>query len=223
MNATAQVKKRQTTERFASCVRLRLKNLRFDVVTPDNDPKGLIPEFLSLRKRIFVDNMGWDVPHEEGREAEQYDHKFSTYIIANGSRHSGVVGGARLLNTGRPNPINEYSYMIRDAYLRRLPGLPHTICSEAPPVRNDIWEMSRLAALGNLELGSKILAAADLWLSSQGAEKCLFLGSPAFMRMAKKRGYAVTSLGPVQKNEDGRFIAFSTDILSDALQRRSLQ
>ncbi|KJS43081.1 MAG: hypothetical protein VR71_11460 [Roseovarius sp. BRH_c41] len=104
--------------------------------------------------------------------------------------------------------------MIRDAYLQRLPGLPSKICDTDPSVDPKVWELTRLVTYPGIQLSERILQATDQFLASVGAEKCLFLGSPGFMRMASRMGYATRQLGTIQHNQDGRFLAFSTNVLT---------
>ena len=32
-------------------------------------------DFLALRKKVFVDDLGWDVPHDDTLEMDQYDNR----------------------------------------------------------------------------------------------------------------------------------------------------
>lgn len=193
-------------------VRRRLPYTVVKTVRPHNDPKGLIDEFHHLRKRIFVEDMGWQVPVDDDFEIEQYDCAETVYLIAHDTKFGGVLGGARLLNTSHTSADGSTSYMIRDAYLGRLPGIPATICSKAPPRGDDVWELTRIISFGQTNLGPKILQVANEFLADQAARTCLFLGSPAFMRMARSMGFRARALGPIHNNEDGRFLAFSCDV-----------
>lgn len=220
MNTKAYKRNKRSTSCAMQLVKRRLPHVEVVVLTAEQDTKGFIPDFLSLRKRVFVDDMGWDIPHGAEFEAEQYDRADSVYVIAHDARFGGVMGGARLLNTARSKETGKFSYMIRDAYLGMLPGIPSMICTNSPPIDEGIWEMTRLVSFGSTQIGAKILQTSDQFLSTQRADKCLFLGSPAFMRMARSMGYTTHALGPIQQNEDGRFLAFSTDVLTDSFGTR---
>ncbi|MCX7643731.1 MAG: hypothetical protein N2Z62_00350 [Rhodobacteraceae bacterium] len=173
---------------------------------------ALVTRFLALRKTVFVDRLNWDLYHRSEMEFEQYDHFGAVYVIA----HCGdeVVGGARLIRTdwrfGSGRMV--YSYMIRDAFLENLPGLPSDICAAEPPVDPDVWELTRLTATrpGVAEL---ILSAVNVWLKDNEAKRCLFLGPPAFMRMAQRMGFQPEPMGGVTGNHDGRFLAFSCAVV----------
>lgn len=180
---------------------------------PEGLPRWhLVRDFLILRRQVFIDGLGWDLQSSESMEWEQYDCPDSVYVIAH--RGDEVIGGARLLRTDREVGIGRlrYSYMIRDAWLGHLPGLPSDICESEPPVARTTWELTRLAARSG-QLGAAILSAANAFLKEEGADTCLFLGFPAFMRMARSMGYAPRPLGRMSGNGDGRFLAFSCTVV----------
>jgi acyl homoserine lactone synthase len=124
------------------------------------------------------------------------------------------VGGARLIRTdwrfGSGKMV--YSYMIRDAYLEHLPGLPADVCADEPPVDPETWELTRLTAIVP-GVAEQILTAANEFLKGIDAKRCLFLGPPAFMRMARGMGYAPKPMGRITGNQDGRFLAFSCAVV----------
>lgn len=165
----------------------------------------LVVDFMHMRKQVFVDDLDWQLHHDNDLEFEQYDDPATAYIVAH--ENAQVLGGARLVRTDRRFGI--YSYMIRDAHLKNLPGLPEDLCEDEPPVSQSIWELTRFMSLNNLRVGEAILRNADRWLKEQGANTCLFLGPPAFMRMAKRMGYCPRPMGKIVGNRDGRFLAFS--------------
>lgn len=174
----------------------------------------LVEAFMRFRKRVFVDRMEWQLVHAEGIEFEQYDSFKTTYIIA----HQGneVLGGARLKRTDSTfgSGILVYSYMIRDAHLGLLPNMPCQLCTTNPPVDSNIWELTRFVAAEKPHgVAEAILRKANAFLFEQQAQSCLFLGPPAFLRMAKRLGWSAEPLGPVVGNDDGRFLAFSCAVL----------
>lgn len=177
---------------------------RFDLVT----------SFLRLRKQIFVDRMAWPLHHAEGIEFEQYDTFDTAYVIAH--REGEVLGGARLKRTDKCHGSGTvvYSYMIRDAHLGLLPGMPQNLCDAIPPVDSHAWELTRFAARPIAGLADRILEAANAYLFTVDATQCLFLGPPAFLRMALKLGWKPQPMGAIVGNQDGRFLAFSCEVLS---------
>lgn len=191
------------------------------VTLPSDVPKyDLVASFLKIRKQVFVDQKGWALFHADGIEFEQYDTFDTTYVLA----HEGgrVLGGARLRRTDRwagAGSVN-YSYMIRDACLGLLPGMPTNLCHCVPPMNEKTWELTRLVALPGSGVVERILQAANAYLSAMGAERCLFLGSPAFLRIASRLGWSPRALGDVVGNIDGRFVAFDCDVLGNSVSER---
>jgi len=183
------------------------------VYLPDGAVKwNLVVEFLKLRKEVFIHNLEWPLFHADEMEFEQYDSPRTHYIIC----HAGdkILGGARLLRTDWQHSQGkvEYSYMIRDAYNGLLPGLSAKICNSAPPVDSGVWEMTRFVSRDGEMVGEEIIKAGIKYLISIKAKKCLFLSSPAFMRVGRRMGYDAVALGPIIKNNDGKFLAFSCEL-----------
>ncbi len=96
-------------------------------------------EYLRLRKLCFVDLLGWDIPHNDDVEMDQYDNPCSHYSLA---IHRGrVVGGARVMPTTAT--WGSHTYMLRDALRGRLEDIPsHMMASDI--ATSDVWECTRL-------------------------------------------------------------------------------
>ncbi|MGR3199743.1 MAG: acyl-homoserine-lactone synthase, partial [Paracoccus sp. (in: a-proteobacteria)] len=188
----------------ASDLKVEVINLPHDMARFD-----LVASFLRLRKQIFVDRMAWPLHHAEGIEFEQYDTFDTAYVIAH--QDGRAVGGARLKRTdcsfGGGKVV--YSYMIRDAHLGLLPGMPTNLCHEEPPVDAQAWELTRFAALPIPGLAERILDVSNDYLHRVGATDCLFLGPPAFLRMATRLGWTPRPMGDLVSNDDGKFLAFA--------------
>jgi acyl homoserine lactone synthase len=173
----------------------------------------LVRSFLQLRKAVFIDEMEWPLYQYDEIEFEQYDTFQAVYVVAHeGAR---VLGGARLIRTDWSLGTGKvrYSYMIRDACNGLLPDMPKALCFEPPPTDPKIWELTRLATIPGTGVARDLLHATNRFLRQEGATRCLFLGPPAFLRMAKSMGYLPSKLGPTVKNDDGSFLAFSCDVM----------
>ena len=57
-------------------------------------------EYLRLRKSFFVDALGWDIPHNDDVEMDQYDNPCAHYSLV--LRRGKVVGGAARCRRPRP-------------------------------------------------------------------------------------------------------------------------
>lgn len=169
----------------------------------------LVTAYLRFRKEVFLDGKNWDLNHYDGLEYEQYDTFDTVYAVAH--RNHQVLGGGRLRRTDRTNGSGSYaySYMIRDAWRGILPALPAEMCEEEPPVDETVWELTRFATTRDPRIAIRLIKEINRFLAQRGASACLFLGPPAFMRMAKSMGWDPRPLGPVTGNQDGRFVAIS--------------
>lgn len=179
----------------------------------------LVRAFLQLRKAVFIDRMDWPLYQYDAIEFERYDTFNAVYLIA----HEGAqaLGGARLIRTDQVIGTGriKYSCMIRDAYNGLLPGMPTEICFEKPPTDPKIWELTRLATLPGADVARDLLHATNRFLIREHAERCLFLGPPSFLRMAKGMGYMPSRMGPTVRNDDGAFLAFSCNVIDFPVHR----
>lgn len=65
---------------------------------------ALMHDMFTDRKRVFVDWLGWDVPHANGEERDGYDDALAEYVIL---QHEGRhLGSVRLLRTDRPHLLS---------------------------------------------------------------------------------------------------------------------
>ncbi|AGT10612.1 acyl-homoserine-lactone synthase [Paracoccus aminophilus] len=176
----------------------------------------LVGLYMTLRKEVFIAQKEWSLWQAEDMEFEQYDTFDTVYVIAH--RDGAVLGGGRLRRadqlTGTGSII--YSYMIRDAVLGMLPGLPTELCFEEPPTDKATWELTRFVSIGGAGVAALMLRAINDFLFSEGGKSCLCLGTPAFLRMARRVGWAVQAVGPVCGNKDGRFLVFDCPIMDPA-------
>lgn len=173
----------------------------------------LVRGFLTLRKEVFIDDMEWPLHQFSDLEFEQYDTFNAVYIIAH--EDGEVIAGARMLptNTRIGTGRLQYTYMIKDAYEGHLDGMPSGLCYDMPPVSDCVWELTRLVSKPNADAAKTILSEANRFLLRQSVRTCLFLGPPAFLRLAKSMGFRPEKLGPIVGNIDGRFLAFSCDVI----------
>lgn len=164
-------------------------------------------DFLALRKQVFVDQLGWDVPHDAEVEMDQYDTPLAQYsLVLNQGR---VVGGARAMATTAV--WGAHTYMLRDAYSGKLPHIPpHVMSVEiASP---QVWECTRLVISDALTTAAERSECLRLIVDglieitkARGGKELICLSSLALMRALRQLGYQVTRLGETYRNdEDGR-------------------
>lgn len=174
---------------------------------------NLVGQYLRIRKQVFIAKKSWSLWAAENMEFEQYDTLDTVYVIAH--KDGEVVGGGRLRRTDQTTGTGavRYTYMIRDAALGILPGLPTELCYSEPPIDRRIWELTRFVSTVGHGVAPLMLRTINDFLYSQGATGCLCLGTPAFLRMASRAGWSVYQEGPLCGNEDGRFLVFNCAIL----------
>lgn len=164
-------------------------------------------DFLALRKQVFVDQLGWDVPHDSAVEMDQYDTPLAHYSLV---LHRGkVVGGARTMATTAV--WGQHTYMLRDAYSGKLPHIPpHVMSVEiASP---QVWESTRLVISDTLKTASERSECLRLIVDGlvritreKGGKELICLSSLALMRALRQLGYEVSRMGDTYRNaEDGR-------------------
>jgi N-acyl-L-homoserine lactone synthetase len=125
----------------------------------------LIASMFADRKRVFVDLLGWDVPHDEHAERDEFDTPDSEYLIfAQGDDH---IASLRLLRTDR----------------RHLLGSVFPELCEGPvPSGPDIREISRFCISprhrGAIRLQARRLLATAL------TEYALLFGLSAYTAVA---------------------------------------
>lgn len=174
---------------------------------------NLVYAFLKMRRQVFIEKMKWQLMDSEGIEFEQYDIVgVASYVIAH--RDQDVIAGARLIRCDKVvgRPPHSYSYMIRDSYLGRI-QLPSDLCDEEPPTDDKSWELTRLvSADSNPDVARAVLDVSNDYIFEQEGQRCLFLGPPGFLRMARLYNYEPRKLGKITGDESGRFLAFECKI-----------
>lgn len=155
-----------------------MKNITFDLSDMHLHGTAFF-QFLGLRKRFFVDDLGWDIPHDERVEMDQYDNPSAHYSLV--IRDGLVIGGARAMPTTAV--WGPHSYMLRDAAKGMLADIPGDVMD--PDLATPrIWEITRFVV-------DDVLCAAE-------RSKCLTLILDGLVRIAQERGgVELMSLSPV--------------------------
>lgn len=183
-----------------------MQNIRFDFSTLHRHGSAFW-EFLALRKKVFVDDLGWDIPHNAEVEMDQYDTPVAQYSLV--LRDGRVVGGARAMPTTAV--WGGHTYMLRDAFSGKLPHIPpHVMQVEiATP---HVWECTRLVISESLQTQAERSECLELIVDglvdtvrAAGGDEMICLSSLALMRALRLLGYDVGRIGETYRNgEDGR-------------------
>ena len=167
-------------------------------------------QFLALRKQVFVDELGWDIPHNAKVEMDQYDTPLAHYSLV--LRDGKVVGGARAMATTAS--WGSHTYMLRDAWSGKLPHIPaHVMSVEIASAA--VWECTRLVISNELTSQAERARCLEMIVDglvetarAEGATEMICLSSLALMRALRLLGYKVRQLGETYRNaEDGRAYA----------------
>ena len=164
-------------------------------------------DYLALRKRFFVDTLGWDIPHNDKVEMDQYDNPTARYSLV--LRDGQVVGGARAMATTAS--WGQHTYMIRDAFAGKLVDLP----AEVMPVdvaNAQMWECTRLVISDDVdtqidrsECLSLIVGGLIDVAVRNGATRLMSLSPISLMRALRQLGLDAERIGEPYLNEgDGR-------------------
>ncbi|MBQ2263520.1 MAG: autoinducer synthase [Loktanella sp.] len=164
-------------------------------------------EYLALRKQVFVDQLGWDIPHDDDVEMDQYDNPQAYYSLV--LRDGKVIGGGRAMATTAR--WGSHTYMLRDAIEGKIIGIPASVVPEAFVTAN-IWECTRLVVSSEIKDQAASARCLELIVDglveqavAQNATDLMSLSPPSLMRTLRKFGYAPRMIGePYVNAEDGR-------------------
>lgn len=181
-----------------------MRNITFDFMGQHQHGPAF-REYLRLRKAFFVDVLGWDIPHNDEVEMDQYDNPCTHYSL---TVHRGeVVGGARIIPTTAS--WGSHTYMLRDAQrgcINQIPSdlLPSVIATDA------VWECSRLVTSVDLTTQTERAECLSLIVGGlvdiaveHGASELMTLTRWPLMRALRQLGFAVDKLSGPYESDDG--------------------
>jgi len=162
-------------------------------------------DFLALRKTYFVDQLGWEIPHDDRVEMDQYDNPMARYsLVLDGDA---VIAGARAMSTTAQ--WGEHSYMLRDAITGKLPTIPKVMEEAFNTPR--VWECTRLVIADSVTTQAERSECLDLIVdgligmaAAQGGDRLIALSNAWLLRSLRKLGYATEVMSrPYESPEDG--------------------
>ena len=163
-------------------------------------------DYLALRKRFFVDMLGWTIPHDAIHEMDQYDNPAARYsLVLQGGE---VIAGARAMPT--TSEWGQTTYMLGDACRGKLAGIPADLV-RLSDVTPQMWECTRLVIAPSVEgaeartecLRLICEGLVDMALE-EGATELMSLSNLWLLRSLKRIGYRAELMGrPYVNAEDG--------------------
>ncbi len=189
-----------------------MKNITFDLSHLHLHGSAFF-DYLGLRKRFFVDTLGWDIPHNDDVEMDQYDNPLAHYSLV--VRDGEVIGGARAMPT--TSSWGEHTYMLRDAAAGKLPDIPGRVMdTEIEDAK--VWECTRLVISDDVAghddrsvCLSLIVDGLITVAARNGGQKLISLSPVTLMRALRQLGYSASRIGKTYWNAaDGRKYAVLT-------------
>lgn len=164
-------------------------------------------EYLALRKQFFVDNLGWEIPHDDTHEMDQYDNPSASYSLV--LKDGEVIGGARLMPTTAK--WGTHTYMLRDAVKGKLIDIPPEVLGK-DIVDGDLWESTRIVMSESVRTHAERSMCLSLIMdgmidvtTENGGSRLMGLSTITLMRALRQLGYDAQRLGEPYVNEgDGR-------------------
>ena len=156
-------------------------------------------DFLRLRKRFFIDGLGWDIPNDGTVEMDQYDTPLARYSLV---EHDGrIIAGARCQSTSAT--WGAYSCMMRDASHGLLADIPKDLFDPAQ-CSPELWEGTRLVV-------------ADEVQSLMSRTQCLALTVDGLVRNIRSGGgTSFITFSPLPLQRTARMIGIEADRVSRA-------
>jgi acyl homoserine lactone synthase len=168
-------------------------------------------EFLALRKRFFVDQLGWDIPHDDQVEMDQYDNPKAYYSLV--LQAGKVIGGMRAMATTAQ--WGTHTYMLRDAVDGKLIGIPADILPRAE-VTPMVWEATRVVISDTVTTQADRARCLSLVLDgvvaqarAHGASEIIALCPPVFARTLRQLGFPARIIGEsyINLHDARRYVA----------------
>ena len=174
----------------------------------------LYEQLSRYRYQVFIDMLGWELPTRNGLERDQFDHDDTVHVIVRNDQGA-ISGYGRLLPTSQP-------YLLGDVFPQLLNGLP-------PPSSQDIWELSRFAAVDfdsrtssatgqfSSPIAVRLLQEAIFCARTRGARRIITVSPVGVERLLRRAGFHAHRAGPPMMI--GRHPIFACWIECDAMEQ----
>ncbi len=161
-------------------------------------------DYLALRKRFFVDTLGWGIPHDDRYEMDQYDNPLARYSLV--LQDGEVIAGARAMPTSAI--WGSHTYMLGDAVSGKLNTIPSDVIAEQISSAK-VWECTRLVIADHITAMPDRIKCLELIVDGliamaeeSGADKLISLSNLWLLRALRQLGYAADLMGKPYVNAD---------------------
>ena len=186
----------------------------FKVDTIETINPKLRTQMLLLRKRVFCDKLGWNIPHCNGLEADIYDFTNSFYVNWLSDDAQTLLGSIRLISMAHCNLLNT---VFRDSVETEKRSDIHE--------RKQIWEGTRLCIdercfSAEERPSSLITLLYGLFRSSQamGIERLVCNCDSLMYRKYRQLGFDFQYLGATRAFAHGTVHCLVFDVSSQNLE-----
>ncbi|HEY4318631.1 MAG TPA: acyl-homoserine-lactone synthase [Herbaspirillum sp.] len=165
--------------------------MKFSTGTAQEWSPHIYPQLLRYRHRIFVDELGWDIPSRDGMEFDQFDRDDTVHVAAHDG--AGEIGAySRLLPTVKP-------YLLSEVFPQLMDG-------QCLPRSEDTWELSRFTAQDSRDgqvsrhfvfspMAVELLHYSVSTAARHGARNLIFVGSPGMATLMSRADFDVKRIG----------------------------
>jgi len=146
------------------------------------------------RYKIFIEQLGWQLPTKDGLEQDDFDSDETLYVVGQ-SEDNTICGCARLLSTSSP-------YLLSEVF-------PFLMGTAKPPCSDRIWELSRFSvnrltsshrAIIDVEESTRVMLAASIACAMEhGAERLITVSPLGIERLLLRMGVNAHRAGPPQR------------------------
>lgn len=175
-----------------------------EIGTSEQLPAGAESELAVYRHKVFVEQLGWELPTEQpGFERDQFDRPDTLYVVARDAQ-TRICGCARLLST-------EQAYLLATIFPALLGG-------QAAPRSAEVWELSRYTtqvvggdATSRIEARQRfhtLLKAVVETALAKGAKRLITFSYIGVERIARNFGLHVHRAGAPQMIDGKPVLAF---------------
>lgn len=160
------------------------------------------------RKRVFVDALKWDLPHDGETERDEFDNSAASYLILQDPRTGDHLSSIRLLDTLRPHILGNI--------------FPH-LCEGEVPRSPRIREITRFCASPRFRAVDRLharnmMARALIELGHiEGIDAYTAVCDIGFLTQVLSAGWRCQPLGMPQPYENGLIGAFMIFVDANSL------